>query len=128
MSSQGTAGSTVMTTSGGHGGTWRVSDRREGRRCESSPTAVVKHDVEERHRPLARELPRIVARISRFYPGLDLASIEHAVARAAGQFDRAAVHDFLPILVERRVRVELDHLREQPGRETRASKDLGRAT
>jgi hypothetical protein len=73
--------------------------------------ALVEHEMEEWRPPLARELPRIVARISRSHPGLDLASIERAVVRAARQFDKATVHDFLPILIERGVRAQLDSVR-----------------
>jgi hypothetical protein len=66
------------------------------------------HDLESMHPPLARELPRIRARIGTQLPAVDTAEIAAAVVRAVQRFDGARVTEFLPVLVER---AALDDLR-----------------
>ena len=55
-----------------------------------------------------RAVGEVVARLAARYPSLDPAHIATAVRRAYEGFASCTVRDFVPLLVERHVREELD--------------------
>lgn len=55
-----------------------------------------------------RAIDDVVARLAARYPALDPAQIATAVRRAHEGFASCTVRDFVPLLVERHVREELD--------------------
>ncbi|WP_418002171.1 three-helix bundle dimerization domain-containing protein [Mycobacterium sp. PDNC021] len=55
-----------------------------------------------------RAIGQVVARLTARYPSLDPDRIGTAVRQAHESFASSAVRDFVPLLVERHVREELD--------------------
>ena len=55
-----------------------------------------------------RAIGEVVARLTARYPALDPALIAASVRRAHQAFTSCTVRDFVPLLVERHVREELD--------------------
>jgi hypothetical protein len=49
----------------------------------------------------------LIRRISELFPELDAEEVERAVRGQYAEFDNSSVRDFIPVLVERRVRTQL---------------------
>lgn len=56
-----------------------------------------------------RAIGEVVARLTARFPSLDPAQITAAVRQAHDGFASSSVRDFVPLLVERHVREELEH-------------------
>lgn len=63
-----------------------------------------------------RAIAEVTARLSAHFPSRDSVDVVTAVRRALARFDSCSVRDFVPLLVERRVRTEF------------CTKNLGTAT
>jgi hypothetical protein len=55
-----------------------------------------------------RAIEEIIERLSDRYPKATPEQVQHAVADAQRHFNRAAVRDFVPILIEREARARLE--------------------
>jgi hypothetical protein len=58
---------------------------------------------------------RVAARLVQQFPELPAAEVEHAVYGKYGTFEGSAVHDFVPVLVERASRQRLAEQRSHEG-------------
>lgn len=54
-----------------------------------------------------QQMSEVLTRLVSQYPSRDPADIAHVVERAQQQFAASPIRDFVPLLVERRVRTEL---------------------
>ncbi|MEU6974927.1 MULTISPECIES: three-helix bundle dimerization domain-containing protein [unclassified Streptomyces] len=80
----------------------------EQRAAQVDPEGTVDESV-----PLAELVVRLVAS----YPSVDVATVETVVRGACAHFEHARIRAYLPILIERRSRKELDAVRgDGPGR------------
>ena len=57
----------------------------------------------------AVHIAEVIARISAYYPDISTADIERVVQTVHTGFDDAKVREFIPLLVERKVRAVLAH-------------------
>jgi hypothetical protein len=62
----------------------------------------------------AAALARIVDRLHTQFPELDPGGIQQLVQGRYGEYDQSPVRDFVPILVERSVRLDLAHQWRSP--------------
>lgn len=62
----------------------------------------------------AVQIAEVIARISAYYPDISTTDIERVVQTVHTGFDDAKVREFIPLLVERKVRAVLAHRQTSP--------------
>jgi len=67
-----------------------------------------------RQKDEATHIAEVIARVAAYYPDISTTDIERVVQTVHTGFDDAKVREFIPLLVERKVRAVLAHRQTSP--------------